>query len=67
MRRGTGDSDDTKGRGYLIAPPPLFPLVPAFARQTYRYEIDAGKRVLRAEARYRVRLERLSERPHDGY
>jgi len=43
MRRGTGDSDDTKGRGYLIAPPPLFPLVPAFARQTYRYEIDAGK------------------------
>ena len=37
--RGTGASDDTKGRGYLIAPPPLFPLVPAFSRQTYRYEV----------------------------
>ena len=43
MRRGTSDSDDTKGRRYLIAPPPLFPLVPAFARQTYRYEIDEGR------------------------
>ena len=34
--RGKGDSDDSKGRRYLIAPPPLFPLVPAFARQTVR-------------------------------
>ena len=24
-------------------PPPLFPLVPAFARQTYRYEVDPGR------------------------
>ena len=43
MTRGTGESDDTKGRRYLIAPPPLFPLVPAFARQTYRYEVDPGR------------------------
>lgn len=43
MTRGTGVSDDSKGRGYLIAPPPLFPLVPAFARQTYRYEVDPGR------------------------
>jgi hypothetical protein len=43
MRRGTADSDDTKGRAYLVAPPPLFPLVPAFKRQTYRYEIEKGK------------------------
>lgn len=43
MTRGTGESNDTKGRRYLIAPPPLFPLVPAFARQTYRYEVDPGR------------------------
>jgi len=43
MTRGTGESDDSKGRRYLVAPPPLFPLVPAFARQTYRYEVDPGK------------------------
>ena len=41
--RGTGESDGSKGRRYLIAPPPLFPLVPAFARQTYRYEVDPGR------------------------
>jgi hypothetical protein len=41
--RGTGASDGTKGRRYLIAPPPLFPLVPAFSRQTYRYEVDPGR------------------------
>jgi len=43
MTRGTGESDESKGRRYLIAPPPLFPLVPAFARQTYRYEVDPGR------------------------
>ena len=43
MTRGAGESDDSKRRGYLIAPPPLFPLVPAFARQTYRYEVDPGR------------------------
>ena len=43
MTRGDGTSDDSKRRGYIIAPPPLFPLVPAFARQTYRYEVDPGK------------------------
>ncbi len=43
MTRGTGTSDDSKGRKYLIAPPPLFPLVPAFERQTYRYEVDPGR------------------------
>ena len=34
--RTTGAFDDTRGRNYLIAPPPLFPLVPAFARRTFR-------------------------------
>ena len=34
--RTKGASDDSRRRNYLIAPPPLFPLVPAFARQTYR-------------------------------
>ena len=34
--RTTGSFDDTRGRNYLIAPPPLFPLVPAFARRTFR-------------------------------
>lgn len=43
MTRGTGRSNDSKGRAYLVAPPPLFPLVPAFARQTYRYEVDPGR------------------------
>jgi|TARA_B110000238_G_scaffold175076_1_gene195182 hypothetical protein len=43
MSRGDGESDASKNRGYLIAPPPLFPLVPAFARQTYRYEVDRDK------------------------
>jgi hypothetical protein len=37
--RGTGAGDASKGRAYLIAPPPLFPLVPAFSRETFRYEI----------------------------
>ena len=32
-----------QGRGYLIAPPPLFPLVPALARTTFRYEVDPGR------------------------
>ena len=36
--RTKGASDDSRRRNYLIAPPPLFPLVPAFARQTYRYD-----------------------------
>lgn len=43
LTRGTGESNDSKGRRYLIAPPPLFPLVPAFERQTYRYEVDPGR------------------------
>ena len=41
--RTTGAFDDTRGRNYLIAPPPLFPLVPAFARRTFRYEVDPGR------------------------
>jgi len=41
--RGTGASASGRGRGYLIAPPPLFPLVPAFSRRTYRYEVDPGR------------------------
>ena len=36
--RTKGASDDSRRRNYLIAPPPLFPLVPAFARQTYRHD-----------------------------
>ena len=41
--RTTGAFDDTRGRNYLIAPPPLFPLVPAFARRTFRHEVDPGR------------------------
>ena len=42
-RRGTGVSDESRSRRYLVFPPPLFPLVPAFSRQTFRYEIDPGR------------------------
>ena len=42
--RTKGASDDSRRRNYLIAPPPLFPLVPAFARQTYRYDTAPSRK-----------------------
>ncbi|KAK3271149.1 hypothetical protein CYMTET_20485 [Cymbomonas tetramitiformis] len=32
-----------KNRSYIVFPPPLFPLVPAFSRPTFRYEVDPGR------------------------
>jgi len=42
-RPENGVSKPSANRRYFVFPPPLFPLVPAFSRETYRYEIDPGQ------------------------